>query len=339
MLDDRKLKVLNAIITDYVASREPVGSKALVERHNLDVSAATVRNDMAALEEEGYITQPHTSAGRIPTDKGYRLFVDKLARIKPLSAPERRAIDAFMMGAVDLDDLVRRTVRLLAQLTRQVAIVQYPVAQGAVIKHVELVLLSTDRALVILVKSSGRVEQRMIEISPADVDHLVGLRNRLAEAMLGVTAAEAAARLGLLVDALAPDERGLGIIVVTTMLEMLAQERSSQVLVAGVPNLARFGGSSATIIRPLLEAIEEQVVLLQLLSEAAGDSDLTIRIGQENTTEGFQQTSLIASGYGSSGGSLGAGLGIVGPTLMDYPTTIATVRAVARYVSRYLTEG
>lgn len=136
MLDDRKLQVLKAIITDYVASREPVGSKALVERHNLDVSAATVRNDMAALEEEGYITQPHTSAGRIPTDKGYRLFVDKLARIKPLSAAERRAIDVFMMGAVDVDDLVSRTVRLLAQLTRQVAIVQYPVAQGAQVKHV-----------------------------------------------------------------------------------------------------------------------------------------------------------------------------------------------------------
>ena len=142
MLDDRKLAILRAIVTDYVDTREPVGSKALVERHRLDVSAATVRNDMAALEEEGYITQPHTSAGRIPTDKGYRLFVDRLAQIKPLSSAERTAIAAFLNGTADVDDLMARTVRLLAQLTRQVAIVQYPVAQRAVVRHVDLVPLT-----------------------------------------------------------------------------------------------------------------------------------------------------------------------------------------------------
>ena len=106
MLDDRKLAVLRAIVEDYVSTNEPVGSKALAERHNLGVSPATIRNDMAALEEQGYITQPHTSAGRVPTDKGYRLFVDRLSQIKPLSAAERRAIETFLAGAVDLDDVV-----------------------------------------------------------------------------------------------------------------------------------------------------------------------------------------------------------------------------------------
>ena len=125
-MDDRKLEVLRAIVTDYVSSQEPVGSKSLVERHDLGVSPATVRNDMAALEEEGYITQPHTSAGRIPTDKGYRLFVDRLGSVKPLSAAEQRAIQTFLSGALDLDDVLLRTVRLLAQVTQQVAIVHYP---------------------------------------------------------------------------------------------------------------------------------------------------------------------------------------------------------------------
>ena len=147
MLDDRKLSILRAIVTDYVSMREPVGSKALVERYHLDVSPATVRNDMAVLEEEGYITQPHTSAGRIPTDKGYRLFVDRLGAVKPLSAAERRAIETFMAGALDVDDVVRRTVRLLAQITQQVAIVQYPIDLGSVVRHVELVTLAGDRAL------------------------------------------------------------------------------------------------------------------------------------------------------------------------------------------------
>ena len=118
-VDDRKLQILRAIVTDYVDTREPVGSKALVDKHQLNVSPATVRNDMAVLEEEGYITQPHTSAGRIPTDKGYRLFVDRIATVKPLSPAERRAIATFMEGAVDVDDIVRRTVRLLAQVTQQ----------------------------------------------------------------------------------------------------------------------------------------------------------------------------------------------------------------------------
>src|SRR5690606_16689186 len=139
VLDDRKLAVLRAIVEDYVATNEPVGSKAIAERHNLKVSPATVRNDMAALEEQGYITQPHTSAGRVPTDKGYRLFVDRLSQVKPLSAAERRAIETFLAGAVDLDDVVMRTVKLLAQLTRQVAVVQYPTLTRSTVRHVELV--------------------------------------------------------------------------------------------------------------------------------------------------------------------------------------------------------
>src|SRR5919205_3307463 len=168
-LDDRKLEVLRAIVEDYVATQEPVGSKALVERHHLGVSPATIRNDMATLEEEGYIRQPHTSAGRVPTDKGYRLFVDRLASVKPLSAAERRAIETFLGGAVDLDDVVQRTVRLLAQLTRQVALVQYPILSRSTVRHVELVALAPTRLLVVLILSTGRVEQRVVEL-PAEVD-------------------------------------------------------------------------------------------------------------------------------------------------------------------------
>ena len=161
-MDDRKLEVLRAIVTDYVSTQEPVGSKALVERHRLDVSPATIRNDMAALEEEGYLIQPHTSAGRVPTDKGYRLFVDRLAMVKPLSTAERQAISTFLAGAADIDEIVHRTVRLLAQLTRQVAIVQYPMVRSTTLRHVELVSLNADRVLVILIDSTGRIDQRSL---------------------------------------------------------------------------------------------------------------------------------------------------------------------------------
>jgi len=175
-LDDRKLAVLRAIVEDYVATQEPVGSKALVERHQLGVSPATVRNDMAVLEEEGYIRQPHTSAGRVPTDAGYRLFVDRLSRVKALSPAERRAIERFLVGAVDLDDVVHRTVRLLAQLTRQVAVVQYPSLARSAVRHLELVPISTTRIMLVMIADTGRVEQRLVELptpaAPTDITEL-----------------------------------------------------------------------------------------------------------------------------------------------------------------------
>src|SRR6476469_2439921 len=136
MSDERRLAVLRAIVEDYVHTREPVGSKALVERHPFGVSSATIRNDMAVLEDEGLIVQPHTSAGRVPTDAGYRLFVDRLAEVRAMSQPERKAISGFLAGAVDLDDVVDRTVHLLASLTQQVAVVQYPSLTRSTVRHV-----------------------------------------------------------------------------------------------------------------------------------------------------------------------------------------------------------
>ena len=138
---------------------------------------ATVRNDMAVLEEEGYIRQPHTSAGRVPTDRGYRLFVDRLSRVKPLTPAERRAIERFLVGAVDLDDVVHRTVRLLAQLTRQVAVVQYPSLARSSVRHLELVPISTTRLMLVMIADTGRVEQRLVELpGPIPADDVLDLR-------------------------------------------------------------------------------------------------------------------------------------------------------------------
>jgi len=168
MSEERRLAVLRAIVQDYVQTSEPVGSKALLERHHLGVSAATVRNDMAVLEEEGLIAAPHTSAGRVPTDAGYRLFVDRLSAVKPLSPAERAAISEFLEGAVDLDDVVDRTVRLLSSLTRQVAVMQYPSLTRSSVRHIELVPLGRARLMVVLIVNTGRVEQRVIE-TPHDL--------------------------------------------------------------------------------------------------------------------------------------------------------------------------
>src|SRR3954454_19199342 len=205
MLEDRKLDVLRAIVEDYVSTNEPVGSKSLVERHQLGVSPATIRNDMAALEDEGYITQPHTSAGRVPTDKGYRLFVDRLSSVKPLSPPERKAIETFLSGAIDLDDVVHRTVRLLAQLTRQVAVVQYPSLSRSSVRHLEFVLVSGTRVLVVLITDTGRVEQRQVDVpSNLTEDDLAILRNRFTERVTGRPLSDAPSRLADLTDTVEP---------------------------------------------------------------------------------------------------------------------------------------
>jgi transcriptional regulator of heat shock response len=238
-MQERQLEILRAIVDEYVATQEPVGSKIIAEKHSLGVSPATIRNEMAILEEQGLITQPHTSAGRIPTNSGYRLFVDKIAEVKPLSTSERRAIETFMSSADNLDDLLMRTAKVLAQLTNQVAVIQYP---------------ETDR-----------------------------------------------------------------------------------VVLAGTANLARNNSQeSAASIFPVLEALEEQVVLLRLLANAT--AEVQVKIGSEQREKNLQTTSLVTTQYGSTGQSVGA-LGVLGPTRMDYAMTMATVNAVALYIGQFLGGG
>src|SRR3954470_7220800 len=184
--DERRFEVLRAIVADFVATKEPIGSKALVDRHNLGVSSATVRNDMAVLEAEGYITQPHTSSGRVPTEKGYREFVDRIDEVKPLSGSERRAIMEFLESGVDLDDVLRRAVKLLAQLTRQVAIVQYPTLSTSTVRHLEVIALTPARLLMVIITDSGRVDQRIVELGDTIDEHqLSALRERLGQALDG----------------------------------------------------------------------------------------------------------------------------------------------------------
>jgi len=148
VMHERRLEILRAIVDEYVATQEPVGSKAIAERHGLGVSPATIRNEMAALEHDGLITQPHTSAGRIPTNSGYRVFVDRIAEVKPLSNPERRAIESFLSGASDVEDIMTRTGKLLAQITKQVAVVQLPSQDRVVLSGTaNLALSNHDEAL------------------------------------------------------------------------------------------------------------------------------------------------------------------------------------------------
>lgn len=337
MSEDRRLAVLRAIVEDYVATHEPVGSRALVDRHGLAVSPATVRNDMAALEDEGFIAQPHTSAGRVPTEKGYRLFVDRLAEVKALSPAERRAIQGFLAGAFDLDDVVDRTVRLLAQLTRQVAVVQYPSLSRSSVRHVELVALMPTRIMLVVIASTGRVEQRVVDTpAPLSDEVLADLRARINVGVQGRGFAEVPEGVADLHLAFGLEDRPTVLALVATLLEMVVETREERVVVAGAANLTRMPSDFPLSVQPVMEALEEQVVLLRLLGEVGADQAM-VRIGSENEFEQLAGTSVVTSGYGADGAAVAA-LGVLGPTRMDYAANMASVRAVARYLGRILAD-
>jgi heat-inducible transcriptional repressor len=336
VLDDRKLEVLRAIVTDYVSTHEPVGSKSLAEKHGLGVSPATVRNDMATLEDEGYITHPHTSAGRIPTDKGYRLFVDRLSTVKPLSIPEKRAIESFLGGAADLDEIVRRTVRLLTQLTRQVAVVQYPSLTRSAVRHLEIVHLAPTRLLLVLITDTGRVEQRVLELGDLVTDDdVAALRQVFGSRLPGVRLVDVPHALEDLPDAAPVSVRPVLTSVLSVVLESLVEQPEERIAIAGTANLTRSALDFPRTLRPVLESLEEQVVLLKLIGEIHDPTTVHVKIGEENSVEGLRSTSVVTVGYGPEQGVYG-GLGVLGPTRMDYAGNITAVRAVARYVGELL---
>src|SRR5689334_17640056 len=332
--DERRFAVLRAIVADYVATHEPVGSKMIVDRHNLGVSSATVRNDMAVLEEDGLIAQPHTSAGRVPTDKGYRVFVDRLTQVKPLSPAERRAVQAFLDGAVDLDDVLRRSVRLLAQLTRQVAVVQYPTLTRSTVRHLELVALTPARLMLVLITDSGRVDQRVVDLGEVLSD-AAGLRTLPNGALVGRPLAAASAAVAELPVTASGELRGVVTTLATVLIETLVEHPEERLVLGGTANLTRNAADFPGSLRQVLEALEEQVVVLKLLAAAQDPGTVTVRIGEENESEQMRATSVVSIGYGAS--TVLGGMGVVGPTRMDYPGNMAAVHAVARYVGEILT--
>lgn len=333
MTDDRRRAVLRAIVEGYVATSEPVGSKALSTRKELGVSPATIRNDMAELEEQGLIAQPHTSAGRIPTDKGYRSFVDHVAA-SALHDTQKRAITTFLSDAVDVNDVVERSVRLLSQLTRQVAVVQYPSVRESSVRRVELVRMGAERALVVVVSADARVEQATIAIGH---DHSGEEFERVAREINQVAVTATPSELQSLVDdwAVAPGQPPWAPALATAVGSAARGGTVERVVFAGTSNLARASTDfEADAVGSVLDALEEQVVLLRLLHEMTGQSqDVAVRIGAETQHEALARTSIVAAGYGAENGGLSL-LGALGPTRMDYPGTMAAVRAVARYLSK-----
>lgn len=342
MNQSRRMLVLRTIVEDYIRSHEPVGSTALVRNHHLGVSSATVRNDMALLEDEGYLEQPHTSAGRVPTEKGYRYFVDRLTGVAPLSAAQRQGIRDFLDGSTNLQDTLQRAARLLASITGQIAVVTAPSLTKTHIRHIEFVAMSMNTVLLIVITDAGRLAQHMITVRTmpsADELHYLGVFvNSICD---GLSFHQAARQLH---DHRYDYDAGHHTQLIETVAEALSamsdEEHAGDLFMSGVSRLAE--RSITAELAPLFDALEEQVVLMRLMTtRSAGGPHVSVAIGSETHTPGLLHASVVSSGYGMSEDDDTepepvAFVGSIGPTHMDYAATMSAVQAVARYLTNFL---
>ncbi len=339
VLDERKATILTAIVRDYVRAGEPVGSKRLTEQFDLGVSSATVRAEMVALEQDGYITQPHTSAGRVPTDKAYRFFVDSLPEASR-TRERGEVIEELLAGSHDLEELLRRTTTVLARLTRFAALVVAPRLDRSRLRHVELVPLAPSAVLAVLIVDTGRVEKRVLSLDAPIADHDVSrARHAINDAAADLRADQAPDVINGLAVGAPPELRGLLEAVAEAVRSDLAGGGSEgELLVGGTSHLAGPGYfDRIEQLQQVYETFEEQVVLLRTLREVVDEGDPAVRIGTELPLVELAACSVVAAGYGRAGEAVGS-LGVLGPTRMDYPRTLAAVQAVASSLEKALAE-
>ena len=340
MMNDRHQGVLRAIVQDYIRTAEPVGSRTLSRKYGFSLSPATIRTIMSDLEESGYVAQPHTSAGRVPTDKGYRLYVDNLMDRAPLSREEVERIEQRVgPSAAEADDLLREAGKLLFALSPYVAVALAPRLQDSRFQRVEFVSLARDRVLVILLADSGLVHHKTIMVEEVITqDDLDRMARYLSDLLKGRTLHEVR---DLLVSQMA-EEKALYDRLLAQALRLgaqaLAGDTEADVYVAGAARIAdQPEFADIQRMKSLYTAFEEKSKLVILLSECLRGGGCRIFIGSEIPVQDIQDLSVVASPYRRQGQILGV-LGVLGPTRMDYGRTVALVETTANLLSRSLSE-
>ena len=338
-LGPRKSAVLHAIVEEYVRSGEPVGSETIAERAGIGVSSATIRNEMAALEELGYLTHPHTSAGRIPTDIGYRHYVDSLPAGGRLRDAQRRAIASYFAEAIlDLEEVLKGSVQLLSRLTQYAGLAVPPSVAEEPIVRLELIDMGPTM-MVLAVGQHGRVDKRILDRPETLDDQALRETERRLEALRGLTYTEAQARLLKLAAEEARDHRDLLLDVAETLRTAQQGESGGHVVVGGVSNLADEAQAwRRETLRRLFETLEREQDIMHVLQDVSSVTPgLAVTIGTEHPTTGEWDASLVTAPFKVGDATLGT-IGVVGPTRMDYLSAMASVRAVARRLSELATE-
>ena len=331
MLDERKAAILRAVVEEYIETAQPVGSGHIAPAVN--VSSATVRNEMVALEHEGYLRQPHTSAGRVPTDKGYRYFVDSLRGPGQLGTAQVQQVRSFFAKAHgELEQMLHDTSRLLSDLTEHTAVVIGRPHEATSIRSVQLVGLGGGVALLVVVLSDGAVEKRTIELGPdLSEDRLASATVHLSRHLMGVVSSEVPAAVPTSGD---PATDALTAAAVDAL--HATREIDDQVFVGGASRMAQSFEAVETV-RQVLGILEEQYVVVTVLRDVL-DRGLQVAIGAETGLETLAECSLVVAPYEIEGEEAGT-IGVLGPTRMNYPQALAAVAVVSKRLSHRLTEG
>jgi heat-inducible transcriptional repressor len=334
-LTERRAAILRLIIGDYVQTAQPIGSEALVQRHKIELSSATIRNEMARLEEEGYIHHPHTSAGRVPSDKGYRYFVETLIGEPDLPSEEKlRILHQFHQATSEMAEWLQLAASVLSQSVRNLAVVTAPHAGQTKVKHLELVALHERTALLVLVTDAVKVRQQVIALpQPVTQAELSRVAARLGQAWSGLSSPEVATPLS--------DSTALELSIASVVADILAEEDAAafaEARVEGLRNvLSQPEFSRSEKLLNLMEAVDERNLPKAIPAESVADEGVTVIIGAENPNDSMRECSIVITSYGTPEGHKGA-IAVLGPTRMHYPRAIATVQYMGRVMTDVLTK-
>ena len=335
LLSERQRDILRRVVEEYVATGQPVGSKTLVERAGLGVSPSTVRYELAELERLGLLTHPHTSAGRVPTETGYRLYVDEL-----LARPEARST-GFELGIpaarAEVEEALQTTTEMLSQVTRLLALVSAPPLQAATVRHVEVLLLQPEVVMVVLITSTGGVtDLRFAFPEPVDQGLVTWAADYLNERLAGAHIGSRAVKVAFDEPSLSPRERTF-LLVIRSAFEHAADE-DRRLFVGGAAGLLdEMRSEEIGAYRSLMDALEKRAALLDMLAQRLDPRRPFARVGEELEQPGLRDLALVGATYGMGHRTLGA-VSLLGPLRMDYEKALRTVRSAATELSRFVEE-
>jgi heat-inducible transcriptional repressor len=335
-LNDRKKAILRSIVDDYIHTAQPVGSRTISRKHELGLSSATIRNEMADLEDLGYIAQPHTSSGRVPSDKGYRFYVDNLVQVQELANEEMQRIRIAMHERIgELGDLVRRAATLISAVTGYATLAMTPQAEESPIRSIQIVPVGAQRVLVIVVTSGGVVNSRVVWLDrELSDDGIHRLSSFLGQRLEGKPVSEVTIRLMMEVEQVLDLPDGIVLPVIEGIRECMRRVGHSEIMLDGLTNLFNFPEFSDLLkAREIMDLLREEDVLSAMLHTVGKRTGMEVRIGSENNLGPMRDMSLVTAGYGDGEHHYGA-IGVIGPTRMAYSRVIASIDYVRKLLDR-----
>ncbi len=335
-LDDRKRRILQTIIDDYIDTAEPIGSRTIARKHELGLSSATIRNEMADLEEMGFLAQPHTSSGRVPSDKGYRLYVDQLMTVRELSLDEVETIRQAMETRInELSQLIRQASAVMSRFTRYTSMAITPQMKTSTLKALQVVPIGSGKALVVVVTNAGIVRNQMVRIPDSvQPDVLIGISNMLNDKLNGFTLEQISSKLISDIE----QETGVASEILLPILEGAAECISlidnPEVYLEGTTNIFNYPEFRDFIkAREFMSIMDEKSNLCRLLTDSMERDGVSVRIGSENDISGIKDCSLITTNYNLGDTFIGT-IGVIGPTRMEYPRVISSMNFIRKMINR-----